>query len=71
MADAPVRVLGLWHLALRVRDVSAAAAFYGENFGLHEVWRPDAQVERLAAAVAALPGAPGVADLLQAAVPAP
>jgi 2-methylcitrate dehydratase PrpD len=32
---------------------------------------PDAQVERLAAAVAALPGAPGVADLLDAAVPAP
>jgi 2-methylcitrate dehydratase PrpD len=32
---------------------------------------PDAQVERLAAAVAALPGAPGVADLLDAAIPAP
>ena len=43
MADAPVRVRGLWHLALRVRDVRAAAAFYRENFGLHEVWRPDAQ----------------------------
>src|SRR5262249_61085610 len=32
---------------------------------------PDAQVERLAAGGAALPGGPGVADLLDAAVPAP
>jgi hypothetical protein len=32
---------------------------------------PDAQVERLAAVVAGLPGAPGIADLLDAAVPAP
>jgi catechol 2,3-dioxygenase-like lactoylglutathione lyase family enzyme len=43
MADAPVRVRGLWHLALRVRDVGAAAAFYRDNFGLYEVWRPDAR----------------------------
>jgi 2-methylcitrate dehydratase PrpD len=48
------------------------AATLGTKFrGLARRALPDAQVERLAAAVAALPGAPGVADLLQAAVPAP
>lgn len=43
MTDAPVRVRGLCHLALRVRDVRAAAAFYREHFGLREVWSPDPQ----------------------------
>jgi catechol 2,3-dioxygenase-like lactoylglutathione lyase family enzyme len=41
MADTSVRVRGLCHLALRVRDVRAAAAFYRDHFGLREVWTPD------------------------------
>jgi len=41
MTDGPVRVRGLSHLALRVRDLRAAAAFYRDNFGLREVWSPD------------------------------
>jgi catechol 2,3-dioxygenase-like lactoylglutathione lyase family enzyme len=41
--DAPaVRVRGLRHVALRVRDVRAAAAFYAETFGMRIVWAPDA-----------------------------
>jgi catechol 2,3-dioxygenase-like lactoylglutathione lyase family enzyme len=43
MGDAAVRVRGLCHLALRVRDVQASAAFYREHFGLREVWAPDAE----------------------------
>ncbi len=43
MTDAPVRPRGLCHLALRVRDVRAAAAFYREHFGMREVWVPDPQ----------------------------
>ena len=43
MADAPVRVRGLCHVALRVHDVRAAAAFYRDHFGLREVWVPDAE----------------------------
>jgi catechol 2,3-dioxygenase-like lactoylglutathione lyase family enzyme len=42
MSAAPVPVRGLWHLALRVRDVEAAVAFYRDVFGLRVVWRPDA-----------------------------
>jgi catechol 2,3-dioxygenase-like lactoylglutathione lyase family enzyme len=41
MSAAPVPVRGLWHLALRVRDVEAAIAFYRDVFGLRVVWRPD------------------------------
>jgi catechol 2,3-dioxygenase-like lactoylglutathione lyase family enzyme len=36
------RVQGLRHVALRVRDVRAAAAFYREAFGMRVVWEPDA-----------------------------
>lgn len=38
MAEASVRVRGLCHVALRVRDVRAAAAFYRDHFGLRDVW---------------------------------
>ncbi|HLK12776.1 MAG TPA: VOC family protein [Candidatus Binatia bacterium] len=38
-----MKLRGLRHLALRVRDVRAAAAFYGEHFGMRVVWQPDAQ----------------------------
>jgi len=41
MSGPAVRARGLCHLALRVRDVRAAAAFYRDNFGLREVWSPD------------------------------
>jgi len=37
-----VRVRGLRHLALRVRDVRTAARFYAETFGMRTVWEPDA-----------------------------
>jgi catechol 2,3-dioxygenase-like lactoylglutathione lyase family enzyme len=43
MSAAPVPVRGLWHLALRVRNVEAALAFYRDVFGMRVVWRPDAE----------------------------
>ena len=42
MGGAPVRVRGMWHLALRVPDVEAATAFYRDMFGMRVVWQPDA-----------------------------
>jgi catechol 2,3-dioxygenase-like lactoylglutathione lyase family enzyme len=36
-----VRVRGLQHVALRVRDLRAAAAFYRDAFGMRVVWEPD------------------------------
>jgi catechol 2,3-dioxygenase-like lactoylglutathione lyase family enzyme len=36
-----VRVRGLHHLALKVRDVRAATRFYRDNFGMRVVWEPD------------------------------
>ena len=42
MGEAAVRVLGLRHVALRVRDVRVAAAFYADTFGMRVVWAPDA-----------------------------
>jgi catechol 2,3-dioxygenase-like lactoylglutathione lyase family enzyme len=36
-----VRVRGLRHLALRVRDVPAATRFYADTFGMRVVWAPD------------------------------
>jgi catechol 2,3-dioxygenase-like lactoylglutathione lyase family enzyme len=36
-----IRVRGLRHLALRVRDVPAATRFYAETFGMRVVWAPD------------------------------
>jgi catechol 2,3-dioxygenase-like lactoylglutathione lyase family enzyme len=41
MAEASDRVRGLCHVALRVRDVRAASAFYQEHFGMRVVWSPD------------------------------
>lgn len=41
MHEPAVRVRGLAHLALRVRDVRAARAFYAESFGMRVVWEPD------------------------------
>jgi catechol 2,3-dioxygenase-like lactoylglutathione lyase family enzyme len=35
-------LLGLRHLALRVRDPQASKRFYGELFGMRVVWEPDA-----------------------------
>jgi catechol 2,3-dioxygenase-like lactoylglutathione lyase family enzyme len=34
-------LLGLRHLALRVRDPQASKRFYGEHFGMNVVWEPD------------------------------
>ena len=42
MGAPAVRVRGLRHVALRVRDVARAAAFYTETFGMRVVWAPDA-----------------------------
>lgn len=33
---------GLWHLALRVKDLKRSHAFYEGLFGLRPVWQPDA-----------------------------
>ena len=41
MSAPVVRVRGLRHLALRVRDVHVAARFYTETFGMRVVWEPD------------------------------
>lgn len=41
MATPAVSVRGLWHVALNVRDVDRAVAFYRDVFGMREVWRPD------------------------------
>ncbi len=34
-------VKGLWHLALRVKDLSRSRAFYEGLFGMNVVWAPD------------------------------
>lgn len=36
-----MRVRGLRHVALKVRDVQAAARFYADTFGMQVVWAPD------------------------------
>src|SRR2546425_9740819 len=41
MGGPAVRVRGLLHLALRVRDLRAAVGFYTEAFGMRVVWAPD------------------------------
>ncbi|MBI1816391.1 MAG: VOC family protein [Deltaproteobacteria bacterium] len=38
----PIPTLGLHHVALRVRDLARAKAFYTEVFGFDIVWEPDA-----------------------------
>lgn len=43
MTAPAVRVRGLRHVALRVRDVAAAARFYADSFGMRVVWQPDAE----------------------------
>jgi catechol 2,3-dioxygenase-like lactoylglutathione lyase family enzyme len=43
MSEPAVRVRGLMHVALRVRDVNAAMRFYVETFGMRVVWQPDPQ----------------------------
>ncbi|TMB58514.1 MAG: VOC family protein [Deltaproteobacteria bacterium] len=43
MSAPVVRVRGLRHLALRVRDVHVAARFYTETFGMRIVWTPDGE----------------------------
>ncbi len=42
MGGLPLATRGLRHVALRVRDVAAAKAFYCECFGMRVVWEPDA-----------------------------
>ena len=34
-------ILGLWHVALRVRDIRRSRAFYEGLFGMKPVWEPD------------------------------
>jgi catechol 2,3-dioxygenase-like lactoylglutathione lyase family enzyme len=36
-------ILGLWHLALKVRDIKRSRAFYEELFGMKVVWQPDSE----------------------------
>lgn len=43
MTAPAVRVRGLRHVALKVRDVAAAARFYADVFGMRVVWQPDAE----------------------------
>lgn len=41
MSSLPIATLGLRHLALRVRDVTASKRFYCDIFGMTAVWEPD------------------------------
>ena len=41
MTTPAVAVRGLWHVALRVRDIERAVAFYRDVFGMQVVWAPD------------------------------
>jgi catechol 2,3-dioxygenase-like lactoylglutathione lyase family enzyme len=34
-------IRGLWHVALRVKDLARSEAFYRQLFGMTVVWRPD------------------------------
>ena len=38
---SPPPPLGLWHVALQVRDLAACEAFYTGLLGLRVEWRPD------------------------------
>ncbi|HZP40707.1 MAG TPA: VOC family protein [Candidatus Binatia bacterium] len=39
--EPAVRVRGLRHVALKVRDAAASARFYADAFGMRVVWQPD------------------------------
>jgi len=39
----PIPTRGVRHVALRVRDLPRARAFYCDVFGMQPVWEPDAQ----------------------------
>lgn len=41
MNDAARGLKGLWHLALKVTDLSRAQTFYETLFSMRVVWRPD------------------------------
>ena len=41
MIDASQGVKGLWHLALKVTDLTRSQTFYQMLFGMRIVWRPD------------------------------
>ena len=41
--SVPVPTRGLRHLALRVRDLARAKAFYIDTFGMRVVWEPDSE----------------------------
>ena len=38
-----IGIRGLWHLALKVMDLSRSRAFYETLFGMKVVWQPDAE----------------------------
>ncbi|MBI3598586.1 MAG: VOC family protein [Nitrospirae bacterium] len=38
----PLSLVGLWHLALKVKDLAQARAFYQNILGMEVVWEPDA-----------------------------
>ena len=42
-ATSPPSHLGMRHVALNVRDIAAAEAFYVRVFGMQVEWRPDPQ----------------------------
>ena len=41
MNDASRGLKGLWHLALKVTDLTRSQTFYQTLFGMRVVWRPD------------------------------
>jgi catechol 2,3-dioxygenase-like lactoylglutathione lyase family enzyme len=41
MSGLPIPTEGLHHVALRVRDLARAKAFYSDVFGFQVVWDPD------------------------------
>jgi catechol 2,3-dioxygenase-like lactoylglutathione lyase family enzyme len=36
-------LVGLWHLALKVKDIARSRAFYQNILGMEVVWEPDAE----------------------------
>ncbi len=68
--EEPIATTGLRHVALRVRDVGAAKAFYCRHFGMRVVWEPDADTAYLSSGTDNLAlhraQAPRAADAAQA-----